>query len=384
VPRRFIALRRFSFKIIVLALAPTLVFVLAGEAVLRMKYFFAHGHDWNYLTTPYVNGKLKLSGRMSFDAPLADDQIVFTFPRPCVSGMVLSTELKQLMPRTWDEQCFRGDRVSVSKPADEYRIVFLGGSTVQDVQSDDEMMTAQFKRAFPPVHAGKRTTVVNAGMAGLGSSELLERYQSKVARLSPDLVVYYEAWNEQPNDVKPRSKVDRQLSDLNTGVHRALHYRSMLYTYLKEKFAFAAAAKANFWKVDLSAVRTDFPRLARDVRARGGAFVFVTQVVNLPRTWKGIDTFDYHAVDALLDRLKADPAYVWDINEISMLNQRLALGYTLELCRENSIPVISLLDDMEALGDAKRGEMFVDLVHLSVKGDRFVGGLIANRLELPD
>ena len=383
-PRRFIGLRRFSFKFLALALAPAVFVLLAGEATLRTKYFLAHGYDWNYLTTPYVNGRLSLRGRMSFDVPLTEDQIVFTFPRPCVSGMVYSTELQRLLPRTWDANCFRGDRVSLSKPADEYRIVFLGGSTVQDVQSDEEMMTAQVKRALPSAAGGKQITVVNAGMSGFGSTELLGRYEQEIAKFSPDLVVYYEAWNEQPNDVKPRSKVDRELSALNTSIHRALHYRSMLYTYVREKFAFAAAAQANFWKVDLTALKSDFPRLARQVRERGAGFVFVTQVVNLPRTWKGIDTFDYHAVDALLDRLKADPKYVWNINEISMLNQRLALGYTLELCRENTIPVISVLDDMEALGEAKRAEMFVDLVHLSVKGDRFVGGLIAGRLQLPE
>lgn len=381
-PRRFTALRRFSFTFIALALSPTILILLAGEATLRAKYFLAHDYDWNYLTTPYVNGRLRLSGRMSFDAPVMNEQIVFTFPRPCVSGMVFSTEQQRPLPRSWDEHCFRGDRVSVAKPPDEYRIVFLGGSTVQDVQSDEEMMTAQVKNGLPAVVGGKRVTVVNAGMSGFGSTELLGRFRSDVAKFSPDMVVYYEAWNEQPNDVKPRSKVDRQLSALNTGLHRALHYRSLLYTYVLEKFAFATAAKANFWKVDLTDLKKDFPQLARDVRDQHGQFVFVTQVVDLPRTWKGIDTFDYHAVDALIDRLKADPTYVWDINEISMLNQRLALGYTLELCREHTIPVMSVLDDMEALGEAKRAEMFVDLVHLSVKGDRFVGGLIASRLQL--
>jgi hypothetical protein len=96
--------------------------------------------------------------------------------------------------------------------------------------------------------------------------------------------------------------------------------------------------------------------------------------------WKGVDTFDYRAVSGLLDRLKADRSYSYDVMEISGLNQRLALRYTMELCRQQRIPIADILDPVEALGEPARNELFTDLGHLTIKGDRLVGQLIAKSI----
>jgi hypothetical protein len=116
------------------------------------------------------------------------------------------------------------------------------------------------------------------------------------------------------------------------------------------------------------------------VRASGAQFVFATQIVRFPRMWKGVDTFDYRAVDALLDRLKADRSYSYDVTEISGLNQRLTLRYTMELCRQGNIPIVDILEPVEALGESARNELFTDLGHLTIKGDRLVGQLIAKSI----
>ena len=308
------------------------------------------------------------------------NQMVFKWHKPCLDQMVYSTELQKEMPRTWDENCFRGDPVTQQKAVDEYRIVFVGGSTVEDAQSDAEMMTAQFKKVLPPTYQGKRITVVNAGKAGFESQRIL-LYWNVVRTFSPDLVLYYEAWNEQPTDATWK-QADSRIAAFRNRLHETLYYRSLLYTYLIEKFVFLTASNDYFWKIDVNELRRHSTTLAREVRSGGARFIFVTQVVQFPRMWKGVDTFDYHAVDALLDRLKADREYVYDATEISALNQRLAVFYTIDLCRNDGIPVISILDAVEALGEAGRAEMFMDLGHLTVKGDKIVGELIGRSLKL--
>ena len=106
--------------------------------------------------------------------------------------------------------------------------------------------------------------------------------------------------------------------------------------------------------------------------------MFVTQVLRFPRMWKGLDTFgDYHAIEAFIDRLKADPHYTYDAEEVSALNQRRAVGYTIELCRELGVPVIDIRQPIEDAGEAERKAMFEDVPHRTVKGDRIVGELIA-------
>jgi hypothetical protein len=383
--RRILSLRFLAF-----ALTPMFVLLVAAEATVRLKYFFSpYGRDWTYLTTPIGRGSAPAPAnrppaptvsRQDEDAA-ADDQLVFRWQTPCVNQTVFSSELQKEMPRTWDENCFRGDRVKQHKDPDEYRVVFLGGSTVEDGQSDAEMMTEQFKRALPPQAAGKRVTVVNAGRANFDSRVIRTYWESIVRNFTPDLVVYYEAWNEQQGDIKfTGMRVDQGMAAFTRyRLHRALYYRSMLYTYLVEKFGLRLAAGKRFWKVDLNQLR-HFVELARAVRSSGARFVFATQVVRFPRMWKDVDTFDYHAVDALLDRLQADRSYSYNVSEISALNQRLALFRTIEMCQQLNIPVVNILETVEALGEA-RAELFSDLGHLTVKGDRVVGELIAKGLK---
>ena len=87
----------------------------------------------------------------------------------------------------------------------------------------------------------------------------------------------------------------------------------------------------------------------------------------------GVDTFDYRAVEALLDRLRADNTVVYDVNEIGPLNQRLAVLRSLDICRQNAIPVIDVLPDVDALAEGDRKSLFLDMVHLTWKGDQFLG-----------
>jgi hypothetical protein len=437
--------RVFSFTFIAFTLIPTFLLVLAAETTVRLKYFFAHGHEWGYLTTPFrrvvapnpqptehprtprvapqaapavSQDEPKDRGGVARIAPspapvsqderknrgvvarvarqpasaVSQDQMVFKWQTPCMNTVVYSAELRKVMPRTYDEHCFRGDRVPRQKEPGEYRIVFVGGSTVEDRQSDAEMMTTQFKSALRPTVQG-RTSVINAGRAGLDSLGVLQLYDSLISPFAPDLVLYYEAWNEQQIADTTFRRAEQALVKLRSWrLHRVLNYRSMLYTYLVEKYEFAAAGhlestvwrKARFWKIEVANLRAHFTSLTHHVRRDGARFVFVTQVVNWPRMWKGIDTFDYRAADGLLDRLKADNQYTYDVKEISALNQRLAVAYTITLCRELNVPIINILEPVEALGEVGREELFLDLGHRTVKGDKIVGKLIAKRLNLSE
>jgi hypothetical protein len=103
-------------------------------------------------------------------------------------------------------------------------------------------------------------------------------------------------------------------------------------------------------------------------------------VIRIPRQWKGVDTFDPNAVEALLNRLRDDKSYAYDTEEISALNQRLAVGRSIELFRRINVPIVNILDEVEALGPDRRKPMFIDLGHLTWEGDDFVGKLVGRKL----
>jgi hypothetical protein len=410
-------------KFTAFALIPAVTLLVAAEMTVRVKYFFAHGHEWAYVTVPFGTGAFSLDGaeerearkgrmspreqvRASIPGASAaqveqssrglqdevDVQREFVWPpqivngqtrinwvKPCTSRLVYSTERHEKMPRTFDENCFRGDRITQKKDADEYRIVFLGGSTVEDAQSDAEMMTAQFKEALPPLYQGKRVRVVNAGKVGFESYRISTYWHDWIRKFSPDLALYYEAWNEQTGQ-GGWLQVEQRMLSMRSDLHLRLYNRSMLYTYLVEKFAFLRVTDNHFWKIEVGKLQLYFTHISGYARHDGAQLVFVTQAMNWPRMWKGVDTFDYQAVDALLGRLKVDKQYTYDVNEISALNQRLAVAYTIALCQKLQVPVINILDTVEAQGETGRAEMFLDIGHLTVKGDRIVGEAIAKRL----
>src|SRR5438105_32380 len=102
------------------AITPAIVLLVAAEGTARLKYYFSpYGRDWRYLTTPIGRGSAARaeSPARSEQRGGAEDQLVFRWQTPCVDGVVYSPELRKDMPRTWDEHCFRGDRVATRKDA---------------------------------------------------------------------------------------------------------------------------------------------------------------------------------------------------------------------------------------------------------------------------
>ena len=122
------------------------------------------------------------------------------------------------------------------------------------------MMTAQFKNALRLAVPG-RITVVNAGHAAYDSLRIQQLYEARVSAFSPDLVLYYEAWNEQPVQNRTFRRAEEEIVNLQSwNFHRVLYNRSFLYTYLLEKYELSASGsleatlwrKARFWKIDVA------------------------------------------------------------------------------------------------------------------------------------
>ncbi len=416
-------MRRF-FKRLVWSFIPVVALLVAGEVVVRLKYFFAHKRDWYYITMPYrltdtealthafykqpdaalaeAAAKVTAAAATVASAPAAaptaakpaaateaaapaaavpakpatSDQMEFKWVRPCRDREVFSVHFQKLMPFTWDANCFRGDSVTTAKLPGEYRVFVVGGSTVEDAQPDVDMWTRKLKEELND----SRIKVINAGQTNMGSTGMTPMYESRLSLFKPDLLLYYEGWNEQI-EFGRLAKVEQQLGAVTNRLHKALHYKSLLYTYLVEKYSFTMNKDAKLWTIDVAQLHANLQRFVGVVRHSGAQFVFITQVVRIPRTWKGVDTFDGDAVEALLNRMRTDKSYVYDTEEISALNQRLAIDRSIELMQRMKVPVINIRDEIEALGPDGRKPLFIDLGHLTWQGDHLVGKLVGEKLK---
>jgi lysophospholipase L1-like esterase len=93
---------------------------------------------------------------------------------------------------------YRGREVTIEKPRGVYRIVTLGGSSTYDVRIEDNAQTAaaQLERLLREEYGFANVEVINAGVPGYNSWEILANLEFRVLDLDPDLVIIYEGTND--------------------------------------------------------------------------------------------------------------------------------------------------------------------------------------------
>ncbi len=93
---------------------------------------------------------------------------------------------------------YRNDEFPLEKPSGVYRIIALGGSSTYDVSIKDNAhtFTAQLERLLKEDYGYQNVQVINAGVPGYNSWEILVNLEFRVLDLDPDLVIIYENTND--------------------------------------------------------------------------------------------------------------------------------------------------------------------------------------------
>lgn len=93
---------------------------------------------------------------------------------------------------------YRNDEFSVEKQNGVFRIVALGGSSTYDVSIEDNaaIFTAQLERVLREDYGYQDVQIINAGVPGYNSWEILVNLEFRVLDLDPDLVIIYEGTND--------------------------------------------------------------------------------------------------------------------------------------------------------------------------------------------
>ena len=93
---------------------------------------------------------------------------------------------------------YRNNEFPLEKPGGMYRIVVLGGSSTYDVRIDDNDKTfaAQLEKLLRDQYSYQNVEVINGGVPGYNSWEILTNLEFRVMDLQPDLVIIYEGTND--------------------------------------------------------------------------------------------------------------------------------------------------------------------------------------------
>ncbi len=93
---------------------------------------------------------------------------------------------------------YRNDEFPQQKPDGVFRIVALGGSSTYDVSIPDnkQIFTAQLEKLLKEEYGYENVQVINAGVPGYNTWEILTNLEFRVLDLDPDLVIIYENTND--------------------------------------------------------------------------------------------------------------------------------------------------------------------------------------------
>jgi lysophospholipase L1-like esterase len=134
--------------------------------------------------------------------PQVNQYIRFEYPRGYSATTVVTEELPGMEKRsrrfTANNLGFRGQPLETPKPAEEFRVFVVGGSTTECFYLDDEEeLGAVAERALDAAGPqGLDVAVYNVGLSGAASDDHVAMISQRLVHLEPDMVVVFCGIND--------------------------------------------------------------------------------------------------------------------------------------------------------------------------------------------
>ncbi len=180
---RRLSLRRGD---VVLALAAAVVFLLLGEAALRIHGWLSWG---SFLSTPLPYSAMRGSGEV--------------YLRPGVYGLEIGNDYQPVRPShatiSINRYGLRGPLPQMPKPPGRTRIVCLGGSSTFGFVGEGQDYPSRLKALLA---ARGDFDVLNAGRPGSTTWSDLRYLRDRLLPLSPDVLLVYEGFNDMWRGVR--------------------------------------------------------------------------------------------------------------------------------------------------------------------------------------
>ena len=256
---------------------------------------------------------------------------------------------------------------------DAYSVIAFGESSTMGIEvEDDQTWPEQLSRRL--VQKGLNSRVLNAGVGGINSLQMLNFYQTELSELKPKVVIYYAGRNDH---------------GLGSGLTRfpgAAAWPQGFWHWFKQYFVFTKAqisfyqyklfgaqyldffSNVNPWLVKYKA---NLSKLIEQTKYDKTCFVIAQQMMPFEKK-----TIAY-LKDQKYDQARASIS-LQDASWPELFRQVALFEAQAELAAKYRVPVVELLSAPNFLSEG----LFVDTVHLTAKGNEFIASHLAQ--ELPD
>ena len=141
---------------------------------------------------PLRESKLRSSGFKYIESQFFPNEAYIFYPESSLRHMASQTRFSV------NNVGFRGARLAMPKPADEYRILMVGGSAAECLYLDDSAtITSDLERYLNAnVSGGTVFRVYNAGKGGDRSFDHIAMISQRIVHLDPDMIILFAGLND--------------------------------------------------------------------------------------------------------------------------------------------------------------------------------------------
>lgn len=368
-----------------LAAAMTAVVLLLAEIALRV---FAPVADPTRSSAEHVS--------------VLNPYIRFEYPRSYAAVTEVEPGLRGIEGRhffTTNAYGFRGDPLTSPKPAGEYRVFVVGGSTVECFYLDDaDDMSRVAQRALSDEAPNRTVKIYNVGLSGTASDDHIAMIAQRLVHLEPDVIVVLAGINDLRRSIQHydylhyvpkqapspplyrvilmRSQIVRRLAYLVRRIspdpESVLEARTLKSDYMNKIALQKAAPQAATTDVpiDTTSFRRNLITIVGMVRQNGAVLILGTH----PSSWNS--TVDDSISDFHWMRLC--DGVVYDERSLDAALETLN-DVTRTIAKQYSIPLWDLARELP-----KSSQVFYDDCHFNVAGAQLAGRSLASVLRRPD
>jgi len=376
-------------KKVIFSLIPLLVLLFLAETTCRIKYYLLHDMESGYLIAPFGK-QTHYSDLKGIKVDRCPEQKEFF--SPCQGEVIIKSYFEL------GERCWAGEPFSLEKPQGVYRILLVGGSSVECcLAGNEDTWGEQLEEQLNLSLADScryQVEVINGGRTARNAYDIKHLLMDTGFSLSPDLIVYYEAYNET-NSAFITYRMGIIARSWSGWLHKMLYLNSMLYTYLVEKRQFSMLRNQYLISPELGNkppvarfVESNFTPILESCRDRGVPVVYVRQVIDYPLTKAGLNLVYMEDLAAGLQRIddsqerrgKQTGEEEFTISDVIPLRQRMINFFQSEICRRHQVSVIDPLPAFDKANSPGGPPLFTDLVHKTCYGNRLLAELISEAL----
>jgi hypothetical protein len=256
----------------------------------------------------------------------------------------------------------------IAAPKSRPRILMLGGSSTLGAYNNDDKTYPYLTQKMMLGRYGKDVEVVNGGIGGANARELYNLLVDNFEKISPDIITVYSGYNNW----NARSREGTGLRSAIFRIKEFLMDRSLLFCTINEKICLLKKRSCDeVWfnpgvaesilsdKKIWSDFRTNLEKICEFAHRHNVKVVMMTQPLNLaeknpPSFWEDKKCWGRH--------------YAMSNSIIKDVASR---------CGAECIDLAEIVDSR--YGDDKK-DIFMDIVHLTDKGNETLAGYISERL----